>query len=183
MTRKNPESLKEHPLEDCAETAGMLRGLSGELTLINEDIELPGGFKIVARHVEASGKKLDFELQDPHGRRALLEVKAWSPRTWKRELVNLTRVDSRSIAGHLIAQLRAAKATGALVYLVVLDSIGALIDELRRFLDSQGLHDVTVLVLSESKVRSTFEGFKKGFRLVSEVTFTLPDELAEAHDD
>lgn len=150
---------------------------------IMEDPELPGGLEIVARHVDARGKKIDFSLQGARGRKAKLEVKAWSRKAWERELVNIRNVDSASAVGHMIAQLRAARATGVPVYLAVLDVIGNRLADLRRLLDCHGLDDVTVLTFPESKFEKTFETLRAGLRIPAGVTPALADQITEVDDE
>jgi hypothetical protein len=82
-----PSALKKMlKRSDYADAGAKLRGVAGELAFELEGIELPGGLKIVGRHVDAAGKIIDFGLVDASGARALLEVKAWNGRRWVREL-------------------------------------------------------------------------------------------------
>jgi len=60
-----PSSLKKLLKESAYADAGAkLRGVAGELVFVLEDVELPGGLKIVGRQVDAAGKVIDFALQD-----------------------------------------------------------------------------------------------------------------------
>jgi hypothetical protein len=174
--------------DDYARAAGKLRGIAGELTVYVEGIELPGGLKIVARQVDAKGnKKIDFGLENARGEKAKLEVKAWSRKTWERELPKLRdpkNVPPGSMAGRMIEQLRAAMAPGERVYLAVPDAIGDdLLAALRRSLGRRGLRKVEVLTFSESKLKSNFTRLKAGLALASGVTLAMADQVVEVNDD
>ncbi len=167
---------------DHAATAGQLRGTAGELTLVMGGVELPRGFKLFARQVHARGKKIDFGLQDDHGRRAKLEVKAWSRKAWERELRSGRPVEPESAIGRMLGQLRAATSTGARVYLAVLDVIGKHLADLRRLLGSHGLDGVTVLTFPERRFEDIFHSLRAGLALPAGITPALADLLVEAHD-
>jgi hypothetical protein len=173
--------------DDYARAAGKLRGIAGELTVDVGGIELPGGLKIVARQVDAKGKrKIDFGLQNARGEKAKLEVKAWSRKTWERELRNLedpTKMPPKSMAGRMVEQLRAAMTPGERVYLAVPDSIGdVLLVALRRSLENHRLV-VDVLTFSERKLKSNFTRLRAGLALTAGVTLVMADQVAEDHDD
>jgi hypothetical protein len=182
-----PSSVKKLlAREDYARAAGKLRGIAGELTVAVEGIELPGGLKIVARQVDAKGKKIDFGLQNARGEKAKLEVKAWSRKTWERELPKLTdppKMPPKSMAGRMIEQLRAARAPGERVYLAVPDAIGELIGVLKASLRKHGLDKVDVVTFSESKLKSNFTRLKAGLALAPGVTLVMADQFAEVDDD
>jgi hypothetical protein len=173
--------------EDYARAAAKLRGIAGELTVAVEGIELPGGLKIVARQVDAKGnRKIDFGLQNARGEKAKLEVKAWSRKTWERELRNLAdpkKVPPGSMAERMIDQLQAAGAPGEHVYLAVPDAIGDLVGALERAWPKFRLRDVTVLTFPESKLKNNFTRLKAGLALASGVSLAMADQLAEVHDD
>jgi hypothetical protein len=165
---------------DYAATAGALRGTAGELMLSMAGVELPGGYVLVARQVNALGKKIDFGLQDARGRKARLEVKAWSQKVWARELGNGRQVDPESALGRMLGQLRAAQATGKPVYLAVLDVIGKHLVDLRRLLCSHKLDGVTVLTFPEDKLESIFHKLREELAIPAGVTPELADLLVEA---
>lgn len=178
-----PSSMKKFLTpDDYAQAAGKLRGIAGEMVFVVENIELPAGLKIVGRQIEARGKLIDFALQDAHGRKAKLEVKAWSRRTWERELADPARVPPRSAAERMIEQLRAAKDTGEPVYLAVPDSIGDSFSRLKRLLDNNELTEITVITFSESKLRSTFSKLRAGLGLAAGVVLVTTDQMMEAYD-
>lgn len=166
---------------DYAATAGALRGTAGELMLSMDGVQLPDGFTLVARQINALGKKIDFGLKDARGRKARLEVKAWSQKVWKRELGNGRPVDPESALGRMLGQLRAAQATGKPVYLAVLDVIGKHMGDLRRLLDSHKLDGVTVLTFPEHKLESIFHQLREALALPAGVTPELADLLVEEH--
>jgi hypothetical protein len=182
-----PSSVKKLlTREDYARAAGKLRGIAGELTVHVDGIELPGGLKIVARQVDVRGnRKIDFGLENARGEKAKLEVKAWSRKTWERELPNLyaTRVPSGSMAGRMIEQLRAAMGPGERVYLAVPDAIGDLLDPLRDALGKHDLVKVEVLTFSESKLKNNFTKLKAGLALASGVTLVAADQLVGDHEE
>lgn len=167
---------------DYAATAGALRGKAGELLLSMDGSGLPSGFVLVARQVNARGKKIDFALQDARGRKARLEVKAWSQKVWERELGRSGRqVDPESALGRMLGQLRAAQATGKPVYLAVLDSIGKHLADLRRLLGSHKLDGVIVLTLPEHKLESIFHKLREELAIPAGVTPELADLLVEPY--
>jgi hypothetical protein len=184
-----PSSVKKLlTREDYAGAAGKLRGIAGELTVYVEGIEIPGGLKIVARQVDTKGnKKIDFGLQNTRGERAKLEVKAWSRKTWERELPKLTdpsSIPSGSMAERMMEQLRAAMAPGERVYLAVPDSIGDdLLVALRRSLGEHRLGKVEVVTFSESKLKNNFTKLKAGLAIASGVTLAIADQAMEVDDD
>jgi hypothetical protein len=171
--------------DDYARAGGKLRGIAGELIFVVEGIELPGGLKIVARQVDAHGKKIDFGLRNAHGQKAKLEVKAWSRKTWERELPNLrskAELSSRSLAGRMIEQLEAAGATGERVYLAVSDVISDLAPGLRGILKSRGL-DLTVITFPESKLKNAMTRLKVGLGLTAGVALVTADQIMETYDE
>jgi hypothetical protein len=167
---------------DYAAAAGQLRGAAGELWFVMGGLELPGGFTLVARQVPALGMKIDFELEDARGRRAKLEVKAWSQKAWERELGDARPVEPESAVGRMLGQLRAAVATGKVVYLAVLDGIGKRMADLRRLLDSHNLDAVAVLTFPERRLEDMFYSLRAGLALPAGVTPALADLVVEAHD-
>jgi hypothetical protein len=168
--------------DDYARAAGKLRGIAGEMVFVVENVELPAGLKIVGRQVEARGKIIDFALQDAHGRKAKLEVKAWSRKTWERELADPARVPPESAARRMVEQLRAAKATGEPVYLAVPDSIGDTFSKLKQLLDDNELTGITVITFPESKLRSIFSKLRAGLGLAAGVALVTADQIMEAYD-
>jgi hypothetical protein len=187
MSNKSPPIARDgHAMptaNDYTMVARTLRGMSAEMTFLVEAIELPGGLEITARHVDAQGKKIDFALEGARGREAKLEIKAWSRRTWERELADIRNVDPASAVGHMIAQLRAARATGVPVYLAVLDAIEERLADLRRLLDYHELDDVTVMTFPQSKFESTFGTLRRGLSIPPIVTPALADRPVEVDDE
>jgi hypothetical protein len=164
---------------DYIAAAGTLRSMTAELTFLMAGIELPGGLEIAARHVDVQGKKIDFALEDAQGRKAKLEAKAWSRKSWERALADIRNVAPASAVGHMLAQLRAASATGVPVYLAVLDVIGERLTDLRRLLDCHELDDVIVITFPQDKFEATFEQLRAGLRIPAVVTPALADRIAE----
>jgi hypothetical protein len=188
-----PSSVKQLLApDDYARAAGKLRGIAGELIFAIEGVELPGGLKIVARQVDALGKKIDFGLADALGRPAKLEVKAWSRRTWERELTGPARTPSaRSLTGRMLEQLKAADAAGAAsaagamkqrVYLAVPDSIGDHLESLKQLLRDNQLEEVTVFTFPESKLKQTIASLRAGLGLGASLVLVLTDQM-EAYDE
>jgi hypothetical protein len=171
--------------DDYARAGGKLRGIAGELIFDVEGIKLPEGLKIVARQVDAQGKKIDFGLRNTLGQKAKLEVKAWSRKTWERELLNLgskAQLPPRSLAGRMIEQLEAAGATGERVYLAVSDAISDLVPKLKDALEKHGLV-LSVITFPESKLRSAFTKLKAGLGLTAGVALVAADQIAEVYDE
>jgi hypothetical protein len=168
---------------DYAQAAGKLRGIAGELTIAVEGIELPGGLRIVGRQVKAGSRTIDFELQNALGQKVKLEVKAWSPKTWERELANPARIRPKSLLGPLIEQLRAAKATGSEVYLAVPDSIGSSLASLETLLRDLRLDKVRVIRFSESKLKNTISKLRLELGLAAGVGLVSADQLVEIDDE
>ena len=86
------------------------------------------------------------------------------------------------MAGRMIEQLEAARATGGPVYLAVSDAIGDLLPELEEALKNCRL-DVTVLTFSESKLRGTVTRLRAGLALSGGVALVTADQLAEVDDE
>jgi hypothetical protein len=168
---------------DYAQAAGKLRGIAGELTIAVEGIELPGGLKIVGRQVKTGAKTIDFELQNALGQKAKLEVKAWSPKTWARELANTPRMHPKSRLGRMLEQLRAAKATSEEIYLAVPDSIGPSLKVLRQFLANQKLREIIVIPFSENKLKNTISKLRIEIGLAAGVALVSADQLIEVDDE
>jgi hypothetical protein len=170
--------------DDYARAAGKLRGVAGELVFVVEGIELPGDLKIVGRQVQAGRKAIDFMLQDARGNRAMLEVKAWSRKTWQRELaVDLLNLPARSAASRMIEQLQAARATKQSVYLAVPDTIGEDLGRLRRLLDRHQLEAVKIIQFPEAKLQGVAAKLRASLVLASGVALAITDQVAEAHDE
>jgi len=169
-----------------ARAAAKVRGIAGELVFVVEGIELPGGLKIVGRQVQAGRKAIDFMLQDARGNKAMLEVKAWSRKTWERQipsLANPATLAPQSMAGRMIAQLEAALATGQPVYLAVPDAIGDLLSALEQTLGNLGLRKVHVLTFPESKLKGMTAQLRLGLALAAGVGLVTVDQIAETYDE
>ncbi len=165
---------------DYARAAGKLRGIAGELVFVVEGIELPGGLKIVGRQVKAGSRTIDFMLQDAQGKQAMLEVKAWSRKTWQRELaVNPLNLPARSAANRMIEQLQAARATGRAVYLAVPDAIGEDVGRLRHLLDQHHLKGVKITPFPETKLQRVAAKLRAGLALASGVALAITDQAAK----
>jgi hypothetical protein len=139
-----------------------LRGVAGELMFIIEDVELPGGLKIVARQVDAAGKVIDFGLVDASGARALLEVKTWSAKTWARELAAASADRPKKMFLNMVAQLSAAKSTGQPVYLAVSNALGSDVKLLTGLLARHRIRGVTVVTVPEAKLTEISRTLRKG---------------------
>jgi len=176
-----PSSLKRMLKDtDFADAAVKLRGVAGELMFVVEDVELPGGLRIVARQVDAAGKVIDFGLRDAAGARAMLEVKAWSAKRWAAELAVAGK---KKLITEMVEQLKAAKSTGQRVYLAVSDAIGDLQSQLGVLLSRQGLSDVTVLTFSEAKLGGVSRTLRKGLGLAGGVALVTADQIAKEEVD
>ncbi len=177
-----PSSVKKLlERKDYARANAKLRGVAGELIFDVEGVELPGGFKIVARQVDAAGKKIDFALRDASGAMAKLEVKAWTAKRWAEELTaNARRKKPKGLFKHMVDQLRAAKGTGEPVYLAVSDAIGA--DKVRLLdqLADQGLADVEVITFPETKLKDAATKLREGMGIAAGVATAAADEIAKA---
>ena len=170
---------------DYAEAAAKLRGVAGELIFDVENIELPGGLKIVGRQVDAGVKKIDFQLENAAGRRAKLEVKAWSEKSWKRELdANFDKHQLQGMTKRMIEQLQAAKQTGEALYLAVSDAIGADKIRLERLLSDHGLRAIDVITFPEGKLRDASTRLRKGLGIgAAGLALVTADDLAEYTDE
>ena len=181
-----PGSLKQLLTKaDYVEAAVKLRGVAGELIFVVEDLELPGGLKIVGRQVDAGVKKIDFQLENAAGRRAKLEVKAWSEKSWKRELdANAGKRKLEGMTRRMVEQLQAAKQTGEAVYLAVSDAIGAERERLKELLDYHGLDNVNVITFPEGKLRDASARLRKGLGMgAAGLALVTADDLAEHTDE
>ncbi|HWO22816.1 MAG TPA: hypothetical protein VNO30_28850 [Kofleriaceae bacterium] len=170
---------------DYVDAAVKLRGVAGELIFVVENLELPGGLKIVGRQVDAGVKKLDFQLENAAGRRAKLEVKAWSEKSWKRALdANVGKHRLQGMTRRMIEQLQAAKQTGEAVYLAVSDAIGAERLRLRALLAHHGLADTVVITFPEDKLRDAAARLRKGLGMgAASLALVTADDLAEHTDE
>ena len=181
-----PRSLKKLlSKEDYARAGAKLRGVAGELLFVVEDIELPGGLRIVGRQVDAGVKKIDFKLQNAAGKQAKMEVKAWSERRWKMELdANYDKPELQGMTKRMAEQLHAAKQTGDAVYLAVSDVIGAERKRLERLLRQHGLGDVVVVTFPEGKLKEVSAKLRKGLGVgAAGLALVTADELAEQEDE
>ena len=151
-----------------------------------EGVELPGGLKIVGRHVDAAGKVIDFALQDASGARALLEVKAWNTKRWTRELAAARARKPRRLFVRMIEQLKAAKSTGQPVYLAVSDAIDAIGTNRRALLDAlveARLESVKVVTMSEGKLREVSSTLRKGLAMSATTALVMVDQIDEEDAD
>jgi len=125
------------------------------------------------------------QLENAAGRRAKLEVKAWSEKRWKRELdANVGKRQPEGMTRRMVEQLEAAKQTGEAVYLAVSDAIGAERDRLRVLLDRHGLEEVDVLTFPEGKLRDASARLRKGLGMgAAGLTLVTADDLAEHTDE
>jgi len=168
---------------DYADAAAKLRGVAGELVFVLEGVELPGGLKIVARQVDAAGKIIDFALQDASGARALLEVKAWNTRRWTRELAAARAHKPNKLFVRMIEQLKAAKSTGQRVYLGVSDTIGVNNELLVDALSDAQLGDVTIVMVSETKLKEVSSTLRKGLAMSASTVMVAVDQIDKEDDD
>jgi Domain of unknown function (DUF4157) len=181
-----PSSLKKLLTKaDYARAAGKLRGVAGELIFVIDDLELPGGLKIVGRQVDAGVKKIDFQLENAAGRRAKLEVKAWNEKRWTRELdANSNQHQLQGMTKRMVEQLQAATRTGEAVYLAVSDAIGAEMSRLRKLLSEHGLRVVDVITFPEGKLRDASARLRKGLGMgAAGLALVTADDLAEHTDE
>lgn len=168
---------------DYADAAAKLRGVAGELVFALEGVELPGGLKIVGRHVDAAGKIIDFGLVDETGARALLEVKAWNGRRWLRELAAARARKPRRLVVRMIEQLKAAKSTGQPVYLAVSDAIGTSRNALVGVLRDADLADVKLVTFSEEKLKGVSSTLRKGLVMSAATTVVALDQIDDEDDN
>jgi Domain of unknown function (DUF4157) len=181
-----PSSLKKLLTKaDYARAGAKLRGVAGELIFVIDDLELPGGLKIVGRQVDAGVKKIDFQLENAAGRRAKLEVKAWSEKSWKRELdAHFNKRQLQGMTKRMIEQLQAAKQTGEAVYLAVSDAIGAERIRLEKLLDQHDLDEIVVITFPESKLRDASARLRKGLGMgAAGLALVTADDLVEHTDE
>ncbi len=178
-----PSALKKTLTNtDYAEAAAKLRGVAGEMMFVLEEVELPGGLKIVARQVDAAGKVIDFGLRDATGALAKLEVKAWTAERWAEELAAASRNSPRNAFMHMLDQLKAAKSTGQPVYLAVSDAIGNK-GKLMRQLNKYGLGNVQVVTFPEAKLKEVTKGLRRGLALASATAVVSADQLVKEDSD
>ncbi len=178
-----PSALKKLLKDSAYADAGAkLRGVAGELVFVLEDVELPGGLKIVGRQVDAAGKVIDFALQDASGARALLEVKAWSRDRWASELAAAATRKPRQAFRRMIGQLKAAQSTGQPVYLAVPDAIGARLTQLNDLLRRNQLVVKTV-TFPEAKLVEIRGALQKGLALTAGVATVSADQLLKEEGD
>jgi hypothetical protein len=172
---------------DYAKAGAKPRGVAGELIFVIENLELPGGLKIVGRQVEAGVKKIDFQLENAAGRRAKLEVKAWNEKRWQRELDTNSGKLQHQLQGmtkRMVEQLQAAKRTGEAVYLAVSDAIGAERIRLEKLLEQHGLRTVAVITFPEGKLRDASARLRKGLGMgAAGLALVTADDLAEHTDE
>jgi Domain of unknown function (DUF4157) len=181
-----PSSLKKQLTKaDYADAGAKLRGVAGELIFVIEDLELPGGLKIVGRQVDAGVKKIDFQLENAASRRAKLEVKSWNEKSWKRELdANYNKRQLQGMTRRMVEQLQAAKQTGEAVYLAVSDAIGAERKRLKDLLEHHGLEEVNVITFPEGKLRDASARLRKGLGMgAAGLALVTADDLAEHTDE
>lgn len=177
-----PSALKKKlGKDDYAQAGAKLRGVAGEMMFVVDKVPLPGDFKIVARQVDALGKKIDFGLENAAGHPALLEVKAWNAQRWESELrnVGIPKKKIGRYATRMIKQLDAAKTQAkrdfdaamtaaakkggkkappgpATIYLAVSDTISAVSKaKLRQLLEEHGLADVVIMKFPETMLVAT----------------------------
>ena len=168
--------------KDYKEANAKLRGVAGELMFIIDDVELPGGLKIAARQVNAAGKKIDFGLVDASGARALLEVKAWSTKTWVAELNAVRAGKPMQRFTNMVAQLRAAMSTGQPVYLAVSEeAIGESIGLLEDLLKRRNLK-VAVVAFPEDKLKGVLGPLRKGLALSAGGATVTADQITSVED-
>lgn len=180
-----PSALKKAlKVSDYADAGAKLRGVAGELVFVLEDVELPGGLKVVGRQVDAAGKVIDFALQDASGARALLEVKAWNAERWASELAAAAARKPRKAFRRMIEQLKAAQSTGQPVYVAVSDAIGARLAQLKELLRRNHLTDVNAVTFPEAKLVEIRGSLRKGLALTAGVAVVSADQLlGEESDD
>ena len=175
-----PSALKKTLTKrDYAQAGAKLRGVAGEMMFVVDKVPLPGDLRIVARQVDALGRKIDFGLETAAGHPALLEVKAFNARRWENELRNFrTRKKLGRGASRMIEQLDAAKTKAkwdfeaatkaaaksgakkapgpATVYLEISDTISAASEaKLRQLLKEKGLADVVIAKFPETALEVT----------------------------
>jgi hypothetical protein len=181
-----PSSVKKLlEKKDYVEAAAKLRGVAGELVFVVDNIELPGGLKIVGRQAPAGAKKIDFQLVNAAGKRAKLEVKAWNEQRWQKEIAaNRGKPRLQGMMKRMAEQLQAAKQTGDAVYLAVSDAIGANKTRLEDLLDKHGLGDVVVITFPESKLRDASAKLRKGLVMgAAGLPLVTADDIAEYGDE
>jgi hypothetical protein len=179
-----PSSLKKTlKRSDYADAGAKLRGVAGEITFVVEGIELSGGFKIVARQVDAGGTIVDFGLRDASGKLAKLEVKAWTAKRWVNELAAVRDQRPHEAFKRLVKQLKAATSTGQPTYLAISDAIG----DSRRTLDGalrdQQLGHVTIVTFPENKLKEISVTLRKGLALSGVTAMVTVSQLPEADVD
>jgi hypothetical protein len=186
---KKPSDYFPSPLKnalkvsDYADAGAKLRGIAGELVFVLEDLELPGGLKVVGRQVGAGGRVIDFALQDARGARALLEVKAWNTERWTRELAEAAKDKPRQAFTRMIDQLRSARSTGRPVYLAVSDAIGADLAKLQQMLERYRIRGVKTVLFPEAKLIGIRSTLREGLALASATAVVSADQLFEKEDD
>jgi hypothetical protein len=171
--------------KDYAQAAAKLRGVAGELVFVVDNIELPGGLKIVGRQALAGAKKIDFQLVNAAGTQAKLEVKAWNQQRWQKELAaNFDKPRLQGLTKSMVEQLQAAKQTGDAVYLAVSDAIGTNKTQLEKLLRQHGLGKVVVITFPESKLREASAKLRKGLVMgAAGLPLVTADDLAEYGDE
>jgi hypothetical protein len=168
---------------DYVDAAAKLRGLAGEMMFVVEDVELPGGLKIVARRVDATGKIIDFGLRDATGALAKLEVKAWTAKRWAVELAATCLNKPKHAFAHLLEQLHAAQSAGGAVYLAVTDAIGANEVELVQQLSKRGLRKIKIVTFPEAKLREVSSTLRRGLGLAGSIALVTADQFAKEESD
>jgi hypothetical protein len=168
---------------DYADAAAKLRGVAGELVFVLEDVQLPGGLKVVARQVDAAGKVIDFALQDASGARALLEVKAWNAARWTRELAAAAASRPKQAFKRMVEQLRAAKSTGQPIYLAVSDAIGPRTKQLGALLKRYGASGITTVTFPEAKLIGIRSTLREGLALATATAVVSADQLLTEEGD
>lgn len=175
-----PSALKKKLTKrDYAQAGAKLRGVAGEMMFVVDGVPLPGDLRIVARQVDALGRKIDFGLENAAGHPALLEVKAFTPKRWESELRNVgTKKELGWGATRMLAQLDAAKTKAkwdfeaatkaaksggkkappgpATIYLAVSDTISKpSLEKLERLLKENRLGDVKITTFPEAMLEVT----------------------------
>jgi hypothetical protein len=161
FSSKSKKALKN---DAYAEANAKIRGVAGEMLFDADATELPAGFKIKSRQVEAQGKRIDYQLIDAEGKLATLEVKALTAERWATELSESARkLKPDSALERMVGQLRAAHSMSERVYLAVSDVIGEKSKfRLEQLLQREGLADVTILTFSEDKLTDMSRRLRKG---------------------
>jgi hypothetical protein len=186
-----PMKLDKRGLDNkaYADAGAKLRGAAGEIVV--GEMPLPDGLKIVRSQVEPTfsddvarttgarrGKIIDYVV-NANGQPGWLEVKAWSARTWIKQLDGYTKHEQDASKWeqlhHLLTQLDAAKqavpsipgarlkpGTKAQVYLAITDKLADdKVKLLERVLAGEGHANVKIIKFSDDKVKAVAKELKQ----------------------